>query len=275
MPVTARRHIRKMRGGAQAHLIEASDGHSYIVKFRNNPQHRRILVNELIAAEILAYLQIAAPASDLIQITPEFLHANPEAGIQLGSKTITPDSGWAFGSRHPGDPNITAIYDFVPDSLLAQVQNRSDFLSVLVFDKWSGNADGRQSIFFRAQLKDWAPQLKPGPRKMGFVALMIDHGFIFNGPHWNFTESALQGLYARRMVYEPVVSLDDFQPCLERVEHFPPEVLDRALRRIPPEWIENDEAELDRLLQTLMRRARRAGELVEQSRGLFPNWKTR
>src|ERR1700683_4054305 len=98
MPVTARRHIRKMRGGAQSHLIQASDDHYYIVKFRNNPQHRRILVNELIAAEILAYLQISAPRSELIQVPEEFLRENPEASIQLGSRILAPDSGWAFGS---------------------------------------------------------------------------------------------------------------------------------------------------------------------------------
>src|SRR5579864_5082995 len=273
MPVTARRHIRKMRGGAQAHLIQASDGHYYIVKFRNNPQHHRILVNELIAAEILAYLQISAPPSELIQVPEEFLRENPEAAIQLGSQTIKPDAGWAFGSRYPGDPNITAIYDFVPDSLLAQVQNREEFLAVLVFDKWTGNADGRQAIFFRAHLKDWMPQVKPGPRKLGFVALMIDHGFIFNGPHWNFTESALQGVYARRMVYEPATSLEAFQPWLDRVQHFPDEVLDRAWRRIPADWIENEEDELERLLETLLRRRKRVGELVEQSQKVFPGWR--
>jgi len=272
MPVTARSHIRKMRGGAQSHLIQASDGLYYIVKFRNNPQHRRILVNELIAAKILAYLQIATPPSELVQVPAEFPRDNPEASIQLGTQTIAPDTGWAFGSRYPGDPNLTAIYDFVPDSLLAQIQNRSDFLAVLVFDKWTGNADGRQAIFLRAPLKNWVPQIKGGPKKMGFVALMIDHGFIFNGPHWNFTESALQGLYPRRMVYETATSLDDFQPFLERVQHFPEEVLDRAVRSIPPDWIENEEEELERLLESLMQRRKRIVELVEQSHASFPRW---
>jgi len=261
-----------MRGGAQSHLIQASDGLYYIVKFRNNPQHRRILVNELIAAKILAYLQIATPPSELVQVPAEFPRDNPEASIQLGTQTIAPDTGWAFGSRYPGDPNLTAIYDFVPDSLLAQIQNRSDFLAVLVFDKWTGNADGRQAIFLRAPLKDWVPQVKGGPKKMGFVALMIDHGFIFNGPHWNFTESALQGLYPRRMVYETATSLEDFQPFLERVQHFPEEVLDRAVRSIPPDWIENEEEELERLLESLMQRRKRIVELVEQSHASFPRW---
>src|ERR1051325_2698483 len=204
MPVTARRHIRKMRGGAQAHLIEASDGHCYVVKFRNNPQHRRVLVNELIAAEILSYLQISSPATELVDISADFLRDNPEVSIQLGSRVIAPEAGWAFGSRHPGDPNVTAVYDFVPDTLLGQVQNRSEFLAVLVFDKWTRNADGRQTIFFRAQLREWIQGIRARAKRTGFVALMIDHGFIFNGPHWTFTESELQGLYPRRMVYEVV-----------------------------------------------------------------------
>jgi hypothetical protein len=37
--------IRRMRGGAQSHLMRSSDGHYYVVKFQNNPQHRRVLLN--------------------------------------------------------------------------------------------------------------------------------------------------------------------------------------------------------------------------------------
>ena len=64
---------------------------------------------------------------------------------------------------------------------------------------------------------------------------MIDHGFIFNGPHWDLPQSALTGLYPRRHVYSGVRSLDDFEPWLSRVENFPAEVIDRALRHIPSE----------------------------------------
>jgi hypothetical protein len=69
----ARRHIRKMRGGAQSHLLEADDGRFYIVKFQNNPQHRRILVNELVASTFLRYLEISTAETALIHVTSEFL----------------------------------------------------------------------------------------------------------------------------------------------------------------------------------------------------------
>jgi hypothetical protein len=46
MYVEAIRMIRKMRGGTQAHLFECKDRYSCVVKFQNNPQHRRMLINE-------------------------------------------------------------------------------------------------------------------------------------------------------------------------------------------------------------------------------------
>ena len=69
MPVRAREHIKKMRGGANAHLMLADDDCFYVVKFRNNPQHPRILVNELIAYTLLHYLQLPAPAWDLVEVS--------------------------------------------------------------------------------------------------------------------------------------------------------------------------------------------------------------
>ena len=96
MPTDARRLIRKMRGGAQAHLLEASDGHAYVVKFINNPQHRRILVNEWIASVFLNYLGIATPEPAMVRISEDFLAANPDVHLQLGTRSRDADSGLAF-----------------------------------------------------------------------------------------------------------------------------------------------------------------------------------
>ena len=164
----------------------------------------------------LRYLQISAAEPAIIRVDEAFIQKHPELAITLGTRSIPVEPGWHFGSLHPGDPARTAVYDFVPDALLSQVKNLSDFLAILVFDKWVSNADGRQSVFFRARLEDWAG----AAGKLGFVALMIDHGFAFNGPHWNFTDTPLMGLYPRRLVYESVRSLDDFQPWLDQMRAF-------------------------------------------------------
>src|SRR5207244_5661504 len=113
MPVDARRLIRKMRGGAQAHLIEAADGHCYVVKFSNNPQHRRILVNEWIAAVFLRYLGISTPEPAIVRVTGLFLEENPEVGLHLGSSRQPVEPGWHYGSRFPGDPARLVVYDLL------------------------------------------------------------------------------------------------------------------------------------------------------------------
>jgi hypothetical protein len=262
-----------MRGGAQSHLLEADDGCWYVVKFRNNPQHPRILVNELLSSVLLGYLKIAAPETALIQVSAGFLTHNPDIHLTLGTRQVPVEPGWHFGSRYPGDPARVAVYDFLPDALLPQVANLEDFRAILVFDKWVGNADGRQAVFYRAMVRHGE---RAAAGKPGFVARMIDHGFAFNGPNWEFDDAPLQGLYARRLVYETVHSLNDFQPWLEQVVHFPEEVIDQAWKRIPADWIAGEEDALAQLLERLFERRARLPELIAACRTArsnpFPGW---
>lgn len=292
MPVDASRLIRKVRGGAQAHLIEAADGHCYVVKFVNNPQHRRVLVNDWIGASFLRYLGLSTPEAAVVRLTPEFIAANPDLHIQLGPRRVPPVPGWHFGSRFPGDPARTAVYDYLPDVLLDRVENRGEFAGMLAFDQWTGNADSRQAIFFRARLKEWLPGSSPGSSmtggtgargastqgargwvdkgnttREGFVAQMIDHGFLFDGPNWRFGDSPLRGLYHRPLVYRGVTGLADFEPWLERIVNFPEEVIDRTVKQIPPSWLEGDEEALANLLAQLLRRRKRVPDLLEACRG--------
>jgi hypothetical protein len=277
MPIQARRLIRKLRGGAQSHLIEAGDGSFWVVKFLQNPQHRRILVNELVSSVFLQFLQISQPETAIVEVTREFLDENPEVHIQLGTRKVPIEPGWHFGSRFPGDPAVTAVYDFIPDALLHKVENLSHFLGILVFDKWMGNADARQSIFFRAAVRGWSAAAAPKPRRAGFVAQMMDHGFVLNGPQWSFVDSPMLGLYFRTSVYEKVRSLDDFQPWLDQVTHFPEEVMDSAYKRVPGAWVAGEEAEFEALFEKLLARRKRVGHLLEDCRegriNPFANWR--
>src|SRR5690349_927365 len=130
MPLTAVRHMRKMRGGAQSHLLEADDGQYYVVTLRNNSQHRRILINELVCSVLLDYLRIAAPETALLHVNSEFLATNADVHLTLGSRRLEVEPGWHFGSRYPGDPARTAVYDFLPDALLPSVVNLEDFRGI-------------------------------------------------------------------------------------------------------------------------------------------------
>ena len=276
MPATARRLVRKMRGGAQAHLIEADDGHFYVVKFRNNPQGRRILINEWFGSLMLRYLGIACAEPAIVNIGRDFLREHPETAVQLGRQILIPDPGWHFGSRYPGHPDRVAVYDFIPDSLLAKVENLHEFAGVLVFDKWAGNADARQSVFVRARVRDYAPEAAIHPLRVGFVSIMIDHGYMFNGPHWEFMDSAATGMYFRPSVYHSVRGWDSFHPWLDRVVNFPESVIDDALRQMPPAWLNGDADLLIRLLERLMDRRKRVPQMIENCwrshLNPFPRW---
>ncbi len=87
----------------------------------------------------------------------------------------------------------------------------------------------------------------------------------------------MAGIYFRRQVYGNVTSERDLEPWLDRIVHFPEEVVDRAYKQIPPQWIEGDEAALQTLLERLLARRKRVAELIRDcSRGKtnpFPNWK--
>ena len=257
-----------MRGGAQAHLLEANDGKFYVVKFSNNPQHRRVLLNEWIGSVILRHLKIDTPETNLIEITSEFLRDNPRVFMETGTRRL-PAIGLHFGSRFPGDPAHDPVFDFVPDSLLiGACMNIDHYIGALVFDKWTSNVDPRQSIFYKHGMLR--------PRCIRFIAQMIDNGAIFGGPDWRFDDLPTQGHYWRSAVYSKVQSLGDFEPWLQRVKDLPLAVVYDCLKQVPGEWIDGEASALERLLEQLFKRRSRIGNLIETARiakpTLFPNW---
>jgi hypothetical protein len=52
----AMQHIKKMRGGSQAHLLRVSDGGFYVTKLVGNPQHTRVFANEMLASRLGQWL---------------------------------------------------------------------------------------------------------------------------------------------------------------------------------------------------------------------------
>jgi hypothetical protein len=270
--------LRKMRGGSQAHLLQCDDGCSYIVKFRNNPQDRRVLVNEWIASFCLRYLRITGPAVAPVSLSDAFLESNPEIHIQFGGRRLAVESGIHFGSQYVGEGRGARVYDFLPDALLERTANLEEFAGVMAFDKWMGNADTRQAVFSRSGgLSERPASILQLRRQRGYLAYMIDHGHVFGGSFWKFADYPLQGLYFRPGVYRNVRSLDDFQPWLDRILHFPEEVAQMALKTLPQTWLADDAKAADILLAKLMSRRKRVPDLIRDARSgridPFPQWR--
>lgn len=113
-----------------------------------------------------------------------------------------------------------------------------------MFDKWTSNSDSRQAIFFRRRIRDWLDEPSAPALQKGFIAQMVDHGYIFDGPQWEFHDSPIQGLYFRPIVYASVRSLDDFSPGSTGLDSVPRtcatrccgRCLNRGWRAIPSCW---------------------------------------
>jgi hypothetical protein len=267
--------IRRMRGGAQSHLMRCSDGRYYVVKFQNNPQHHRILANELLGTKLAARLGLPTTPVAIVDVPEELIRLTPELSMELPRARIPCRPGLQFASRYPGDPRRLTLHDFLPDEQLRSVENLHDFAGMLVFDKWTCNTNGRQTLFFR-ESRENAQQ--PVPEEgSAYRALMIDQGFCFNAGEWNYPDAPLRGLYARNRVYEAVTGMESFGPWLERVEkRITERVLDEISREIPPAWYADDYDALLRLLEQLFRRRVRVRELIvdakKSNRQPFPNW---
>jgi len=245
--------LRPMRGGAMSYLMEGGDGNYYIVKFRNNPQNRRVLINELIASVIMWWLRISTPRVAFILVTSELIKANSMLRTELPLHGALASPGLHFGSRFPGRPDHDVVYDFLPRTLLTHVLNIEDFYGALVLDKWAGSIDARQAIFVRV-----AP---PTPRP-GFVAHMIDNGQLFGGKGWRFDDLPLHGRYLDHAVYMDGIGMEAFAPWLKRVMAFPPALLFDTIENMPRDWLQTDEMELKQLLARFLLRRNRLPELL-------------
>ena len=268
--------IRRMRGGAQSHLMRCSDGNYYVVKFQNNPQHRRILVNELLGTRLAARLGLPTTPAAIVEVSEELIRLTHELAMELPRARIPCLPGLQFGSRFPGDPREAALHDFLPDEQLREVENLHDFAGMLVFDKWTCNTNGRQTLFFQepnredhdVRIQDAAPR---------YHTRMIDQGFCFNAGEWNFPDAPLRGLYARNRVYQGVTGMESFGPWLELLQkHITEGVLDDITREIPPAWYEDDYDALLQLCERLLRRRPQVPDLIleakRSTRQPFPNW---
>ncbi|HEV3038707.1 MAG TPA: HipA family kinase [Candidatus Angelobacter sp.] len=265
MAVEAVQHIRRMRGGAQSHLMRAADGHLYVVKFQSNPQHTRVLANEFLATRLAQHVGLPVPATEIIEVDDWLIRNTPELRMESGGISALCQSGLQFGARFVCNPDEGHIFDYLPESMFDRVKNRETFAGMLILDKWLGNANGRQAVFWK----------KTSERK--YQVTFIDQGYCFNAGEWTFPDLALHGVYYRNFVYQHVRGWESFEPWLSRIEELNPKTIIDIAGKIPPEWCGNDWDALKVMVDVIIgRRKPRLRELIEafrdSSRNPFPAW---
>lgn len=264
MAVTAVQQIRRMRGGAQSHLMLGSDGHLYVVKFQNNPQHLRVLANELLATRLAEEMGLSVPATEVVEVSDWLVEKTPELYMDLGREQERCRGGLQFGSRYVGGLMPGHVVDYLPEEQLAAVRNLGEFAGMLVLDKWTCNSNGRQAVFHRKR------------RERRYTATFVDQGYCFHAGEWDLSDAPLRGVYARNLVYAEVAGWESFEPWLSRVEATPPEAVWQIAENVPPQWYGGDVADMERLVTKLL--ARRTGireqivQFRESGRKPFPKW---
>jgi hypothetical protein len=253
-----------MRGGAQGHLMRCSDGYFYVVKFTNNPQHLRVLANELLASKLAEGVELPVPATEVIEVGDWLVQHTSELNIQLAGSTIPCEPGLQFGSRYVVSPLEGQVLDYLPIEMLDRVRNRETFAGILAIDKWTGNANGRQATFWRKM------------RERKYSVSFIDQGYCFNAGEWTFPDFPLRGVYPENEVYARVRGWDAFEPWLSSIEKMDDEVIWAAAGDIPPEWYGSDWGALENLVRLLLSRRSMVRELISafrmSPRRPFPNW---
>ena len=263
--ISAIQHLRPLRGGAQAHLLKASDGVCYVTKFQNNPQHIRVLANEMLATRLGLALGLPMPRVEVIEVSDSLIECTEDLRIQLGGAKIPCRSGKQLGSLYVDCESPAMTLDYLPRELLQGVRNLSDFARVLVLDKWTCNSDGRQAIFWKAA------------RRQRYSATFIDQGYCFNASEWSFPDYPLRGVYANNCVYEGVMGWEAFEPALSQAEEMDAHTIWRRAADIPEEWYEGDRHGLNRLVEALQRRRGAIRHLITEfrrsSQNPFPSWR--
>ncbi len=264
MAVLATQHIRRMRGGAQGHLMLCADDHAYVVKFRNNPQHLRVLANELIVSRLAVAAGLTAPHAEIVEVSPWLIDNTPELSIDFGRSREKCLSGLQFGSRFVGGLMPGNLVDYLPAADLAEIRNLNEFAGILALDKWTGNANGRQAVFIRR------------PREQRYRAVFIDFGYCFHAGDWIFEDAPLRGVYHRNDVYRSITGWDAFEPWLSRIETLAPDVVWAAANEVPPDWYGGNLADMEALVEKLLARRARIREFIDDFRNSdrqpFPDW---
>jgi hypothetical protein len=260
--------------------MRASDGNFWVVKFKNNAQHFRVLANEFFASRIGSYLGLPMPEVAVIEVCEWLIEHTPDLHMDNAGLKAPCSSGLQFASRFVDDPENTMVCDYLPENfLLEKTCNWKDFAACVVFDKWTGNTDGRQAIFAKSA----------NARK--FRMKLIDQGHCFNCGEWSFPDLALYGVYFRNCVYQHVTGWDSFEPVLSRAEKMDQNDLWQLAQGMPEEWWNRDRVpedmpkewwekkfptDLARLIETLCQRRSKIRDLVtafrNSCRNPFPNW---
>jgi len=159
--------VRKLRGGSQPFLIEASDGLLYVVKFHDNPQGPNLLFNEAVGTELFRMAGLRVPEWRVVRVSEDFIQSHSECWLQTPLGPVRPSAGQCFGSRFLGLSGGN-VFEILAGGHFSRLRDRRLFWIAWVLDVFCEHSDNRQVVFLEGTAR-W------------LEAYFIDHGHMFGG----------------------------------------------------------------------------------------------
>lgn len=232
-----------------------------MVKFQQNDQGLKLLVNELVASHIAKRMGVPTPDVAVVYVGETFLESNPKFQT-LYDVPVRP--GPQFGSRY-----FERVYDSVP-SLVGAVINREDFANIIAFDVATDNHDRCDNHYDNVLL---IPQADDTSLRL----VSIDHGSCFGGTYWSATglvkaigtwcaslmpEMAFEIRGAHEFVGPTLAAKAITESCLEDI-----------VLSVPSEWWSSED-ERDAIISYVMGQAHNILPILCRNHSLFPKWVT-
>lgn len=229
-------------------LFVGNDGHTYVVKFKNNRLGAKVLVNEYLAAQLGKLAELCFPASGLIEIPEQVIRQS----VSLRRRHVKP--GVHFASRYISHVQYLQHYH------LPKICNRQEIAGVILFDHIMHNEDrtlNRKNMLVKREAE-------------GYRFYAIDNSHLFGSGRWR--NSRIIALIDRvtindRRAYGSLLrhylTPDDFRPYIDKFEAISQQQLMALINSIPQEWL-CDEPTKELLQQFIGKRCQYATLIAER-----------
>jgi hypothetical protein len=230
--------LYKLCGSSQPSILRGSDGLFYVVKFNGFPGSRG-LANEALGTELIRHFGLPSPEWVVMELSDQFIEENPRMWFWNEGRSTRPTPGPHFASRLIEASDEQRTYQMIPHSWIEKIDNRADFLPMLILDIWANNCDRRQTVF-----------LANSNRRLH--ASFIDNDFMFGGKFGNDNTCPRRVMIYDLSVYRGLWNKKSVQQWVRKIESITESKLWNMLNVVPEEWV--NQSTRDRIVAQLATR---------------------
>lgn len=221
--VRVERFSRRLRGGSQPVLVEASDGLFYVLKFINNPQGTNLLFNESMGAELFRACGLPVAPWKPVILSQQFIDRTPNCWMQSEQGEVRPQAGICFGSVFVGQQRARLL-QVLSRADFGRIQNRSSFWLAWLVDLCCEHTDTRQAVF----QEDRKGRLDPW---------FVDMGHLFGGANGNQkARGIVRCRYPDQRIY-PEILPTETSGYLSTIKSLDADALWAVARKLPEDWV--------------------------------------